>query len=87
LQPISCSKYNVKGYLKKNVLASLKDACSTTPGYVASNGRTSANDYLRVMQKGLWTHFSILSQDLSERTGGNHENSVQMAENWVKKYS
>jgi hypothetical protein len=31
--------------------------------------------------------FRTLSQDLPERTGGNHGNSVQIAENWVKKYS
>jgi len=64
-------------------LGSLKDACSTTPGYTSSNGRTSANYYLRIMQKRLWTHFKVLSQDLPERTRGHHENS----ENWVKKYS
>jgi hypothetical protein len=65
----------------------LKDACSTTSGYTASNGRTSATDYVRIMQKGVWTLFMGLSQDLPERTGRNHENSVQIAENWVKKYS
>jgi hypothetical protein len=68
-------------------LGSLKDACSTTSGYTASNEETSANNYLRTMQKGLWTYFMVLSQDLPERTGGNHENSVQIAEKWVKKYS
>jgi hypothetical protein len=50
-------------------------------------GRTSANDYFRIMQKGLWTHFRVLSQDLPERTGGNHENSVQIAEKCFEKYS
>jgi hypothetical protein len=55
---------------KKKILflGSLKDACSTTPGYTATN-RTSANDYFRTMQKGLWAYFRILSQDLPERTG------------------
>jgi len=68
-------------------LGSLKDACSTTSGYTASNGRTSAIDYVRIIQKGVWTLFMVLSQDLPERTGRNHENSVQIAENWVKKCS
>jgi hypothetical protein len=85
LQPIPGSKYNVQG--RGLFLGSLKDACSTTPGYTSSNGRTSANYYLRIMQKGLWTHFRVLSQDLPQITGGNHENSVQIAENWVKKHS
>jgi hypothetical protein len=51
-----------------------KDACSTTPGYAASDRRTSANDYIRTVQNGLWTRFKILSQHLPERTGENHEN-------------
>jgi hypothetical protein len=50
-----------------------KDASSTT-GYTASNIGTSATDYLRSMQKVLWTRFRILSHHLPERTGGNHEN-------------
>jgi hypothetical protein len=61
-------------------LGLLKDACSTTSSYTASNGRTSTIDYVRIMQKWVWTLFMILSQDLPERTGRNYENSVQIAE-------
>jgi hypothetical protein len=85
LQPISGSKYNIQG--RGQFLGLLKDVCSTTSGYISSNGRTSANYYLRITQKGLGTHFRVLSQDLPQITGGNHENSVQIAENWVKKYN
>jgi hypothetical protein len=35
------------------LLLSLKDACSTTPVYTASNEGTSAKDDLRTMQKRL----------------------------------